>query len=845
MALPKQNMVKPYVEKTENTSNKVGNLVIDGVDYGKISEGGFNALKNNTLSSYTPLDDEEKETLNNFVSNYKITVTDSKGKNHGTISYNTWMVTQGKGGFLNNDEKPKTTIPTSNYSVDFVNAVKNYEIPQKRETVPPLIKQTQEELRKVRETDEYFKKNPIERTVVNSYINAERQYKKDELNKQLDPNGIAAKYGLDASTLTIEDLIDGFDTEDGAIVYINGSDYVALDTGANFWTDWFTGRKTPQVVYDLQYLIELANNNKRRENSKKDMGAWWALGRGFANGFTFGVSAMDSPSERRYKELGLPTEMLVGNEESFAKTYSEHPFAYGGGQIGGTVVTSMGVGGIVSGGLKAAGWKVGTATIAREATVQGITGALRGSITTASSGGDWGDIGINALREGLTGALGGVAGGFAEKGITKLLNNSKYATSTLGKLKNLKTTAYGVNAIGGITDATADYITDEIFVTVANNVFDANLQERTGKDLLTDFAVSLALGTAMNMRSNTKADVQARVEDVVNRYGAEFVKYSEQINGADVDTKIKAGEEFIEATNKFKKEINEQLFPGKAKEVETLHEMLDVAIDSTKMDLERTRKSKITESGVKTHHETDINYDVDLAISNIENGRATEGDFEHFKPGNTANRQVFYETTGIKLPEDSKLSNYILNALNNKEKRIHDIYLKHNANDLKQPDLLTEKGGYDTINEKSSLSLKEFSYVKEKTGWSDNVISYIRTLEEAEVYINAGLKEVQLGDHVALVRSDIDLEQVDSEGITNRERMSKGMAPYAKNGEKIELHHIGQENNSPLAELTWTEHRGKGQHGKLHNLKMKSKVDHESFSGDRNKYWKERVVYLE
>ena len=248
---------------------------------------------------------------------------------------------------------------------------------------------------------------------------------------------------------------------------------------------------------------------------------------------------------------------------------------------------------------------------------------------------------------------------------------------------------------------------------------------------------------------------------------------------------------------------------------------------------------------IKTHHETDANYDVDLAISNIENGRATEVDFEYFKPGNTANRQAFFDATGIKLPENSRLSNYILNALNNKEKRIHDIYLKHNTNDLKQPDSLTEKGGYDTINEKSSLSLKEFSYVKEKTGWSDDVISYIRTLEEAEVYINAGLKEVQLGEHVALVRSDIDLEQVDSEGITNLERMSKGMAPYAKNGEKIELHHIGQENNSPLAELTWTEHRGKGQHGKLHDLKTKSKVDHKSFSGDRNKYWKERVDSLE
>ena len=208
MALPKQNMVKPYVEKTENTSNKVGNLVIDGVDYGKISEGGFNALKNNTLSSYTPLDDEEKATLDNFVSNYKITVTDSKGKNHGTISYNTLLKMQ---------EKPNFSITPSNNSADFVNAVKNYEIPQKSAVPPALtaLKQTKEGLRKVRETDEYFKKNPIERTVVNSYINAERQYQRDkiehiairanEIFKEIDVGDLYGTYGADTA---LEKLVE-------------------------------------------------------------------------------------------------------------------------------------------------------------------------------------------------------------------------------------------------------------------------------------------------------------------------------------------------------------------------------------------------------------------------------------------------------------------------------------------------------------------------------------------------------------------------------------------------------------------------------------------------------------
>ena len=660
--MPKQNKV--YKEYESQDAVKVGDLVIEGVNYGKISENGFNALKNNTLSSYKPVDDEEAATIKNYRDNYKIEVKTSDGK----TAYQ--------------------------FSPDDVGGVEKFQNAQK-EREERLFQQftansAEEKARKeeIKISAPHLKDYVSEQGLKDyrAYQSYEEELFRDELNKQIDPNGIAAKYGYSAVDFNDEDMEEW--AKNNNHTYFDDTSYYGGKSGGKSLSIGFGA--TEEQRRDGQVLKAIVDNNNKRKRAKTDVGAIGYLDK-FADGISFGLLdyAIDKSEVARMKSLGLNPEFYVPQSEVTRVFEKNNPYTSAAAEIAGTVVASMGVGGLVSTGLKTAGWGVGKATIARAATVQGITGALRGGITTASSGGDWGDIVTNALREGITGAAGGAVGGIAEKGITKLLNNSKYATSTLGKLKNLKVTAYGVNAVGGVTDALADYGTDQLFVTVANNVFDAGLQERTGKDLLTDFAVSLALGTAMNIKPNTKAGVEARVEDVVNRYGAEYIKYTEKINGADVDTKVKAGEEFIETTNKFKKELNEQLFPGKAKDVETLHEMLDVAIDSTKTDMERARKSKINASGIKTHRETAANYDVDLAISNIINGRATDRDFDLFVLKNNANRQAFYETTGIKLPEDSRLSNYILNALNNKEKRIRDIYLKHNANSLNQPDSLT------------------------------------------------------------------------------------------------------------------------------------------------------------
>ena len=49
--------------KTELSQSLVTN---DGINHGKITVAGLNAIRNNTLNTYTPINDEEKKTIEAF-----------------------------------------------------------------------------------------------------------------------------------------------------------------------------------------------------------------------------------------------------------------------------------------------------------------------------------------------------------------------------------------------------------------------------------------------------------------------------------------------------------------------------------------------------------------------------------------------------------------------------------------------------------------------------------------------------------------------------------------------------------------------------------------------------------
>ena len=129
----------------------------------------------------------------------------------------------------------------------------------------------------------------------------------------------------------------------------------------------------------------------------------------------------------------------------------------------------------------------------------------------------------------------------------------------------------------------------------------------------------------------------------------------------------------------------------------------------------------------------------------------------------------------------------------------------------------------------------------EETGWSDEIINAIGSREEYEVYKKAGLVEAEINGKKCLIRNDIDWNQKDAMGRTNRERAEQGLSPLNKDGKVIELHHIGQHADSPLAELTADEHRGKGNDLILHNKAKESEIDRQTFTKERSEHWEARA----
>lgn len=156
-------------------------------------------------------------------------------------------------------------------------------------------------------------------------------------------------------------------------------------------------------------------------------------------------------------------------------------------------------------------------------------------------------------------------------------------------------------------------------------------------------------------------------------------------------------------------------------------------------------------------------------------------------------------------------------------------------------------------NDAPGLSLEDKVLLKEETGWSEEIIDHIKTPEEANVYKDAGLMEVN-GN---LERSDIDWNaKIPQDRIdrmrslfgdevadrwnekTNLDLIKDGKAPYGPDGERINLHHIGQKADSPLAELTNTEH--KSYDAILHEKTKESEIERSVFRKEREAYWRHR-----
>lgn len=152
------------------------------------------------------------------------------------------------------------------------------------------------------------------------------------------------------------------------------------------------------------------------------------------------------------------------------------------------------------------------------------------------------------------------------------------------------------------------------------------------------------------------------------------------------------------------------------------------------------------------------------------------------------------------------------------------------------------------------MTSQETDYIRSRTNWSGNVIRYIQSLAEAELYMKAGLVEAVVGGRPALIRNDIDwrdfscrhewlreklAEWDEWKDYNNADLIGEGFPPRDKNGDPYELHHIGQRQDSPFAELTWAEHMGDGNNAVLHP-RRESEIDRLQFTSEKSGYWQAR-----
>lgn len=128
--------------------------------------------------------------------------------------------------------------------------------------------------------------------------------------------------------------------------------------------------------------------------------------------------------------------------------------------------------------------------------------------------------------------------------------------------------------------------------------------------------------------------------------------------------------------------------------------------------------------------------------------------------------------------------------------------------------------------------------IKKQSGWSDGLVDFIRSADEARLYMKFDLQEYTINDRLCLIPRGLDMDQVDSEGMTNRQRMAEGKPPKGSDGKSYEVHHIGQQMDSPLAVLTHKQHHAKGIDAVLHNKKRATEIDRNIFRKEKKRLWK-------
>lgn len=137
----------------------------------------------------------------------------------------------------------------------------------------------------------------------------------------------------------------------------------------------------------------------------------------------------------------------------------------------------------------------------------------------------------------------------------------------------------------------------------------------------------------------------------------------------------------------------------------------------------------------------------------------------------------------------------------------------------------------------NGLTMNQAAIIQKESKYPLDVIKQFSNMEQFEICKKSGLTARMVNGKTALIRK-INLNYVDeATGLTNLERMQRGLAALDPSGNAYELHHIGQHDYSTLAILTQEEHRLGDSYKIWHELIGKSEIDRVAFDKIRQAFW--------
>ena len=146
------------------------------------------------------------------------------------------------------------------------------------------------------------------------------------------------------------------------------------------------------------------------------------------------------------------------------------------------------------------------------------------------------------------------------------------------------------------------------------------------------------------------------------------------------------------------------------------------------------------------------------------------------------------------------------------------------------------KGADVTAN---GLTLQEAAKIQKDSKYPLDVIKQFKSMEEYQVYKDAGLTAQMVDGKLALMQNiDLNFKSTLPDGteVTNLQRMLKGYAPLdSATGKAYQLHHIGQKADGTLAVLTEAQHQGNS--AILNTLGKESEINRAAFDKIRKTFW--------